>query len=105
MKSPQQIMKIEQLWGTCETYNCLKKISYAIGRPDAPRQLWSYFCADCIRDIVASAPKELLPVVENTEVEEEDEPAKIYTCKHCEETFTETWQLANHVRNCKMKGD
>ena len=61
MAEKQQIIPVS-LAVSCETYNCLKKVSWAIGRPDGPRNLWSYYCDNCMRDIVASTPAELLLV-------------------------------------------
>jgi hypothetical protein len=60
MPEKQQIIKTS-LPVSCETYNCYKKVQWAIGRPDGPRELWDYYCDSCIRDIVASIPEELLP--------------------------------------------
>lgn len=65
MPDPQQIMKLKALHTPCETYNCMKKAGYAIGRPDGPMQLWSYFCPDCMRSIIESIPAELMPETED----------------------------------------
>ena len=61
MPEKQQIIPV-QVAASCETYNCLKKAKWAIGRPDGPRQLWHYHCDQCMRDIVANIPTELIPV-------------------------------------------
>lgn len=59
-----QIIKTN-VFASCETYNCLKRIAWAIGRPDGPAQLRNYYCDDCMRDIIASAPEELMPELES----------------------------------------
>ena len=68
MPEKQQIMKIS-LPVSCETYNCRKKVAWAIGRPDGPRQLWNYYCDDCIRDVLDNIPPELLPTTEIDNIE------------------------------------
>jgi len=60
MTSKQQIMP-SNLAVSCETYGCYKKVAWAIGRPDGPRELWHYHCDQCARDIVENIPAELLP--------------------------------------------
>ena len=91
MPDKQQIIKTS-LFASCETYNCQHKVAWAIGRPDGPRQLWDYYCDQCMRDIVASIPAELMP-----------EPDKTYICKYCGESFDTPPKLAGHTRNCKAK--
>lgn len=77
---------------SCETYNCHKKVSYAIGRPDGPPQLWRYLCEDCTKDMLSCIPEELQP-----------EPAKIYTCDYCGESFDASIKLATHSRTCEAR--
>lgn len=120
MPEPQQIIKINSLFSHCDTYNCRKKVSYAIGRPDGPREIWSYFCEDCMKSIAASIPEELLPEDHYTEMEPEtlDEAfnqvigatdtargKKTYPCKYCGETFDTPGALGNHVKRCQRKGE
>lgn len=68
MPDPNQIIKLKALHTPCETYNCMKKAGYAIGRPDGPMQLWSYYCPDCMKNVVASIPAELMPDVQPDQV-------------------------------------
>ena len=60
MPSKQQIMPVS-LMVACETYNCHKKTTWAIGREDGPRELWNYYCDQCMRDVVTNIPAGLLP--------------------------------------------
>ena len=62
-KSKSQIIKYPA-HATCETYGCRKKVIWAVGRPDGPKQLWKFYCDDCIRDVIASIPPELLPDID-----------------------------------------
>lgn len=108
MPEPQQIMKLRPIFKTCDTYNCLKKAAYAIGRPDGPMQLWSYFCEDCMRSIVASVPEELRPEPELTddtrgEYGDPEPEAKAYACKYCGEEFDVPAKMANHTRYCEAR--
>lgn len=110
---------------SCETYNCYKKVSYAIGRPDGPPQLWRYLCEDCTRDMLSCIPEELRPepepdlsalqaglvdtpgeyVAEVVEPEQTDipQPPKTYACTYCGEEFDKPTSLGNHVRHCVAK--
>jgi hypothetical protein len=106
-----QIIKTS-VFASCETYNCQKKVAWAIGRPDGPIQLHKFYCDQCIRDIVASVPYELLPEdiknLEREPVKSLDEPVspiggKVYTCEHCGKSFDTGIEKGRHVKNCKAK--
>jgi hypothetical protein len=54
------------VFASCETYNCLKPVAWAIGRPDGPVQKMVFFCDQCMRDMVLNIPDGLadcLPIM------------------------------------------
>ncbi|HBC94466.1 MAG TPA: hypothetical protein DCZ10_16590 [Pelotomaculum sp.] len=110
-----QIIKTN-VFASCETYNCLKRISWAIGRPDGPPQLHHYYCDDCMRDILASVPEELRPEPlypewhdgpmfhePTPETEPIPEPPKSYPCKYCGEEFDSPTKIGSHTRYCEAR--
>jgi len=99
MPEKQQIIRVS-LPVSCETYNCFKKVQWAIGRPDGPRELWNYYCDDCMRDVVSNIPAELLP--------EPPEPgdntdSDSFTCGYCGKAFKSNQAVVTHQRFCKAK--
>jgi len=99
MPEKQQIMSVS-LPVSCETYNCFKKVQWAIGRPDGPRELWNYYCDDCMRDVVSNIPAELLPGSDNTSTD-----ADTFTCEYCGKAFKSNQAVVTHQRFCKAKED
>jgi hypothetical protein len=101
------------VFASCETYNCLKPVAWAIGRPDGPPQKLVYFCDQCVRDMVGSIPAELLPKDESVPIREvpqplpdakpDTEPDKIYYCKYCGEEFDTPVKIATHTRLCPAR--
>ena len=83
------------VFASCETYNCLKPVAWAIGRPDGPVQLQKYYCDQCIRDMLSNLPAELQP--------EPVEQPKIYPCEYCGEEFDASIKLATHARSCEAR--
>jgi len=113
------------VFASCETYNCLKPVAWAIGRPDGPIQKMVFFCDQCMRDMVGSIPEELRPepepdlsalqaglvdtpgeyVAEVVEPEQTDipQPPKVYACKYCGEVFNTPTKVGSHTRYCQAK--
>jgi DNA-directed RNA polymerase subunit RPC12/RpoP len=98
MKSKQQIIPVG-VSASCETYGCYKKATWAIGRPDAPRALWSYYCSQCMKDIVSNIPAELLP-----DPEKESDAEKFF-CQYCGRECKNVLGLQSHERACATKED
>ena len=96
----------------CSIYNCRKRASWFIGRPDGPLNVNLPICDDCMQKIIASVPGELLPYwkpADNKDSQEYDtekpgptypkNESGLYPCPECGQEFKNPANVAMHMKH------